>query len=460
MKTFDAIIIGAGQAGVPLAKKLAAAGWKVALVEKQFVGGTCVNYGCTPTKTLIASGRIAYLVANAAKWGVDVSNYSINMPVVKKRKDDLVNAFRNGSEKQLLKSDKITLLYGTASFVNAQTVAVKLNDGGEEQLTANKIFINTGARIAIPEIDGLDTIPYLTSTTILDLEQVPEHLLIVGGSYVALEFGQLYRRLGSKVTILENATTFLPREDDDVAEEIKKILEEDGIIVHVRSNMQKLEKETSGNIKATVSTDGKTTTIDCSHLLVAVGRPPQTDGLELQNAGVTTDVHGAIQVNEQLETNVPGIYALGDVKGGPAFTHIAYNDFVIVAQNILENTHLSTKNRPVPYCMFTDPQLGRIGISEKEAKKKGIDYRVAKLPMTRVARANETDETRGFMKAIVDPQTKRILGAAILGIEGGEIMSVLQMAMMGGITYDTIRDCVFAHPTLSESLDNLFAQIE
>jgi pyruvate/2-oxoglutarate dehydrogenase complex dihydrolipoamide dehydrogenase (E3) component len=321
-------------------------------------------------------------------------------------------------------------------------------------------FINTGCKTIVPDIEGLDDIDYLTSTSILELDKVPEHLLVIGGNYIGLEFGQMFRRFGSKVTILEKSGRIVPREDEDISAELTKILEAEDITIRTNAVTTRFKKKEGGKITATITRGGKEEKIKCSHVLVAVGRAPQTEALNLSKAGVETDERGNIKVNPQLETNVKGIYALGDVKGGPAFTHISYNDYTIVYRNLIEGTNYNTKDRPVPYCMFTDPQLGRVGLSETDAKKQGLNIKVAKLPMSRVARAIETGDTRGFMKAIVDADTKKILGVAVLGQEGGEIMSVLQMAMEGGITHDRIRYCVFAHPLYSESLNNLFMTIE
>lgn len=460
MKTYDAIIIGAGQAGVPLAKKLAKAGWNTALIEKRFIGGTCVNDGCMPTKTMISSGRVAHLVAKSKNWGIITNTLSVDMPAIKKRKDDIVISSRDGSKKGLEETAGLDLVCGEASFCGFKKIIVNLNDGGTEELTADKIFIDTGAKPQIPDIEGLHEIDYLTSTTILDLEIVPEHLLIIGASYISLELGQLFQRLGSTVTILESGQQFLEREDDDVADAMKKILEEDGITIHVKAKAKKLQNLPDKSIEATVEIDGISQTMTCSHLLVAVGRIPQTKNLNLDKTNVETDKKGYITVNDKLETVVPGMYALGDVKGGPAFTHISYNDYIIVYQNLLQHGNCSIKDRLVPYCMFTDPQLGRVGITEKEAQEQGLNVKIAKLTMDHVGRARATNEMRGFMKAIVDATTRKILGAAVLGVEGGEIMSVLQMAMMGGITSEQIRFAVFAHPTFSESLNNLFMTIE
>lgn len=460
MKQYDAIVIGAGQAGGPLAKKLAEAGKKTAIIEKRWVGGTCVNDGCTPTKTMVASAKMAYLAANSWPLGVKIKRFSVDLPRIKKRKDDIVHQAREGNQKGIEKTQNLDLLFGEASFTADKTILVKLKSGREKELKADLVFINTGAQPAVPDIEGLEDIGYLNSTTIMDLDQVPEHLLVLGGNYIGLEFGQMFRRFGSKVTILEKSDRIVAHEDKDISDALTQILEEEAITIHPNATALKFKKKKGGKIVATIDKAGKEQKISCSHVLVAVGRVPQSDALNLPNVGVKTDEHKHILVNDKLETNVKGIYALGDVKGGPAFTHISYNDYTIVYRNLVKKENLSTNDRPVPYCMFTDPQLGRIGLSETEAKQQGIKYKVAKLPMAHVARAIETGDTRGFMKALVDPDTKKILGAAVLGQEGGEIMTVLQMAMMGDITYEQIRYCVFAHPLYAESLNNLFLGLE
>jgi len=459
MKTYDAIIIGAGQAGIPLARKLAKAGMKTAIIEKRLVGGTCINDGCTPTKTWVASAKAIYIAQNADKLGLHIRDYSVNMPAIKKRKDEIVAQFRGGAQHGLEDTKGVDLIFGEAVFTGKKTISISLNDGGEEELTADKIFINAGAKTAIPDIEGLDTIDYLTSTSILELNAVPENLLIIGASYISMEFGQMFGRFGSKVTMLEQAKRILPREDEDIAEEMVKILEAEHIKIYTGAKATRFKK-VGDHIEAEIIIGDKKHVFTYSHVLVAAGRVPQTEALELKAAGVETDERGYIKVNDKLETNIKGIYALGDVKGGPAFTHIAYNDYTIVYRNVVEKAKLSIKDRLVPYCMFTDPPLGRVGISEAEAQRQGLKYQVAKLPMAHVARATETGDTRGFMKAVVDAKTKKVLGVAVLGQEGGEIMSVLQMAMAGGITYEEIRYMVFAHPTYSESLNNLFMTLE
>lgn len=459
MTKYDAIIIGSGQGGTPLAKKLAAANWKVALVERKWVGGTCVNIGCTPTKTMIASGRIAHLIKRSADFGIHTHGCTVDIEEVLKRKNGVVVNFRESNVKSLRKQPNLDLIIGNAAFSGPKEVTVVNEDGATEIITAEKIFINTGLRTALPAVTGLDEINYLTSTSIMNLMEIPSHLVILGGSYIALEFGQLYRRLGSEVTILERGAHFLSREDEDIAGELKKILEEEGIKILTDTNIAEIAYSGKGT-QVKIRTGGREHLLTGSHVLVAAGREPDTTGLNPAVAGITLDSKGFIQVNDKLETSVPGIYALGDVKGGPAFTHISYHDHLIVYKNLVEKGNESITGRLLTYCMFTDPELGRVGLSEKQAREKGIRIKVATLPMTSVARGIETGETRGLLKAVVDSDSKRILGAAILAPEGGELMSVLQMAMLGGLTYEQLRDNVFAHPTFSEALNSLFMTLD
>lgn len=460
MSQYDAIVVGAGQAGVPLAAALAKAGRRTALVEREHVGGTCVNEGCTPTKTIIASGRVAHLAGRAGDYGVQVGPVSIDLGKVRQRKRDIVHSFRSGSERRLAETEGLDLIFGEACFSGPKTLEVALNGGGSRSIGAERIFLNTGARPTIPRIEGIDSVPVLTSTTILELDQVPEHLLVLGGGYIGLEFGQLYRRFGSQVTIINRGKRLLSREDDDVADAVAEILREDGLEVLLETRAVRVERRGDDGIELTVEGPDGSRILRGSHLLAATGRTPNTDKLDLAVAGVRVGERGSIPVNDRLETNVAGIYALGDVNGGPAFTHISYDDFRILRTNLIDGGNATTTGRLVPYALFIDPQLGRVGLSEQEAREQGRDFRVAKLPMSHVARALEVDETRGFMKAIVDAGTKRILGAAVLGLEGGEIMSALQIAMMGKLPYTALRDAVFAHPTLCESLNNLFMSLD
>lgn len=458
MEKFDVIIIGAGQAGNPLSQKFASAGKKTALIEEKYVGGTCINVGCTPTKTMIASAEVAYLSGRAKDYGVKGSKVSVDLKIVRQRKDKIVASFRGGSEQQIKKSGAV-LIYGQASFSGPETMDIQLNDGGVRQLTAKIIIINTGARPGIPVLDGLEKIPFLNSSSIMELETIPDHLLVLGGGYVAVEFGQMFRRFGSRVTIIQQSNQLLAREDPDVADALCAILREDGIDVLLDSNASSISQDPKGIISLNVKTPQGKRTLAGSHLLVATGRVPNTDRLNLTSAGIETDQRGNIRTNPRLETNVPGIYAVGDVNGGPAFTHIAYDDFRILNSNLLESGSASTQGRFVPYVLFTDPQLGRIGLTEIEARKAGLNFQVVKMPMKNVARAIEIDRTRGFLKALVETDSKQILGAAFLGFEGGELMSMIEIAMMGKVLYTTLRDGIFAHPTLAESLNNLFAKV-
>jgi len=458
---YDAIVIGAGQAGGPLATALARAGRRTALVEREHVGGTCVNEGCTPTKTMVASARVAHLARRAADYGVHTGPVTIDMATVRQRKRAIVESFRGGSQRRIEATDGVDLLFGAASFGGAQTLDVRLNDGGARQISAGLIIINAGARPSLPQIAGIADVPYLNSTTIMELGEVPAHLLVIGGGYIGLEFGQMFRRFGSQVTVIQRGPKLLAREDDDVADAVAEIMRQDGIELLLDSEAPRVARAADGAIALTVrAKDGAERVIAGSHLLVAAGRTPNSDTLNLPAAGVRADKHGFIEVSERLETNVPGIYALGDIKGGPAFTHISYDDFRILRANLIEGGAASTRDRLVPYTVFIDPQLGRVGLSEAEARAQGRAVRVARLPMTSVARALEVDETRGFMKALVDADTNQILGAAVLGIEGGEIMSALQIAMLGRLPYTALRDGVFAHPTLAESLNNLFMALD
>jgi pyruvate/2-oxoglutarate dehydrogenase complex dihydrolipoamide dehydrogenase (E3) component len=459
MDHYDAIIIGSGQAGNPLAKAFAKAGRKTALIERAYIGGSCVNYGCTPTKTMFNSARVAYLARRAPDYGVHHGDVAVNMAEVRERKQKVVESFRNAGLRGLEQTENVTLFRGDAHFTGAHAIEVNQTDGQKRRLTSAAIFINTGGRPATPLIEGLNEVPMLDSTSIMELNEVPKHLLVLGGGYIGLEFGQMFRRFGSDVTIVHRAGQLLCREDPDVAGAVLKIMEEDGIEVLLNTETVRVRRNET-RIELTVRPADGEKTLSGTHLLVAVGRKPNTEDLNLSAAGIETDAQGNIKVNNKLETNVTGIYALGDVKGGPAFTHISYDDYRIIRTNLLDGGNATTDGRLVPYTVFIDPQLGRIGISEAEAKEKNLEIRIAKLEMTGVARAIEMSETRGFMKAIVDADTNQILGAAVLGVEGGELMSMFEIAMMGKLPYTGLRDAIFAHPTLAESLNNLFMAID
>ncbi len=458
---YDAIVIGSGQGGTPLAKALAAAGRKTAIIEWEHVGGTCVNVGCTPTKTMVASARVAYLARRAADYGVRAGRIAVDMAKVRQRKRTIVNSWRDGGQRRLEKTEGLTLLMGEAHFISPKSIEVAVNKGGTRLLSADSIFINVGDRPSRPPVPGLDSVQFLDSTSIMELGKVPEHLLVCGGGYIGLEFGQMFRRFGSKVTIVQRHRHVLDREDPDVSEAVEKILREDGITVLLEAeDLQVARAKGGGGIRLSVQTSKSRAprTLTGSHLLVAAGRVPNTDRLNLAAAGVETDPSGFIKVNERLETNVPGIYALGDAKGGPAFTHISYDDFRIVETNLLKEGSATTRGRFVPYTVFIDPELGRVGMTETEARSQGREIQVFKMPMGSVARAIEMDEPRGLMKVVTDAATKEILGCAMLGVFGGEMMSIVELAMMGRLPYTALRDAIFAHPTLAEALNNLFDQ--
>jgi pyruvate/2-oxoglutarate dehydrogenase complex dihydrolipoamide dehydrogenase (E3) component len=371
-----------------------------------------------------------------------------------------VDSFRNSGQRRIEATDGLDLIFGEASFTGPRTLAVRTNDGETLELVADTAFINAGARPANPPIEGLDDVPALNSTSIMELDVLPEHLLVLGGSYVGLEFAQMFRRFGSKVTVVQRGGQLMGREDADVAEAVAEILREDGIEVLLGTHTRRAARDEDGKIVLTVDSSEGGRTLQGSHLLVAVGRPPNTETLNLEAAGIVRDKRGFIDANERLETSAPGVYALGDVKGGPAFTHISYDDFRIIRTNLLEGGSATIADRQVPYVMFIDPQLGRIGLSEQEARDQGRDVLTAKMPMDYVSRAVELGETRGFMKAVVDAETDQILGCTVLGIEGGEIMAMIQIAMLGNLPYTVLRDAVFAHPTLAESLNALFSRVE
>jgi pyruvate/2-oxoglutarate dehydrogenase complex dihydrolipoamide dehydrogenase (E3) component len=456
---YQAIVIGSGQGGTPLCQALAKAGWRTALVEREYVGGTCVNVGCTPTKTMVASGRVAYLAHRGTDYGVHTGRITVDMKRVRRRKRDIVKMFREGNEKHIGQTKNLDLIYGEAAFAGSKSLLVHLKNGKQRNFTADRIFINAGCRPGIPSLDGLREVPFLDSTSIMELAAVPRHLLVLGGGYVGLEFAQLFQRLGSSVTVVHRSGQLLRGEDADVAEEVAAILKQDGVTILLNAKAERVQKAGS-QIKLAVRTGKTSRTISGSHLLVATGRVPNTDSLNAAATGLATDDRGFLKVNGKLETNVEGVYALGDIKGGPAFTHISYDDFRIIRTNLIEKGSATTEGRLVPYTVFIDPQLGRVGLSEADARAQNKNIRVAKMPMSWVARALEVDETRGFMKAVVDAETNQILGASVLGIEGGEIMSQIQLAMMGKLPYTTLYNATFAHPTLAESLNNLFTHFE
>ena len=402
---YDAVVIGSGQGGSPLAGALAAAGRKTAIIEREHVGGTCINEGCTPTKTMVASAKVAYLDRRSADYGVQNGPVDVDMVEVRQRKRDIVDTFRGGSEQRLEDAENLDLLMGEASFTGPKELEVRFDDGETIQLSAENVFINVGARPGGVPVEGIDDVPALTSTTIMELDEVPEHLLVLGGGYVGLEFAQMFQRFGSEVTIVQRGPQLLSREDADIAKAVAEILDEDGVEVLLGTEAQSVRQEESGGIQLTVNGPDGERTLSGSHLLVAAGRPPNTDLLNLEAAGVETDKRGFVEVDEKLETNVPGVYTLGDAKGGPAFTHISYNDYQVIEANLLDEGTCDDLRPPGALHGLYGPAARAGGLSEAEAREQGRDVRVATMPMSYVARALEMDESRGMMKAVVDDDT-------------------------------------------------------
>jgi pyruvate/2-oxoglutarate dehydrogenase complex dihydrolipoamide dehydrogenase (E3) component len=456
---FDALILGSGQAGKPLAGALANAGWKTVLVEREFVGGTCINFGCTPTKTMVASARVAHLARRGADYGVRTGPIAIDMGKVVERKRAIVERFRNYGEQRLRQTKNLDLVYGSARFLDARTVEVALRDGGTRTMTAGKIVINTGGRPAVPPVPGLSDVPFLDSTSIMELREVPRHLLVLGGGFIGLEFAQMFRRFGAEVTVLEGAPRLAARDDEDVGRALREVLEQDGLRIECGAVAERVDGR-AGDIAVTYRQDGASHTVRGTHLMVSTGRRPNTDDLNLAAAGVTVDRAGFVTVDDTLQTSVAGIYAAGDVKGGPAFTHVSYDDFRILRDRWVRNLDARVGDRLVPNTVFTDPQLASVGINETTARARGLDIRVARIGMSGIARALETDESRGFLKVIVDAKSDQILGCTVFGIEGGEIMSMLQIAMMGKLPYTVLKEAIFAHPTLAEGLNNVFLALD
>ncbi len=455
MTSFDAIIIGAGQAGPPLAGRLTAAGMSVAFIERKLFGGTCVNTGCMPTKTLVASAYAAHLVHRATEYGVVVASPAqVDMPKVKARADAISANSRSAIEKALRSMPRCTVFHGHAQFETPNVVRVN-----QEQLTSSRIFIDVGGRALVPDMPGIGDVKYLTNTSILALDHVPQHLVIVGGSYVGLEFAQMHRRFGAEVTVIERAPRLIAREDEDVSDEVRHIFEREGITVHTDATCIGLAPNALGVAVTVECADGPPEYVG-SHVLLAVGRRPNTDDLGLDKAGVATDSKGYITVNDDLSTNVPGIWALGDCNGRGAFTHTAYNDFEIVAANLLDGERRTVRDRVPAYALYIDPPLGRVGITEAQARTSGRRLLVGKRPMSRVGRAIEKDETQGFMKVVVDVDTRKILGAAILGTGGDEAIHGVLDIVNAGVSYDVLQRAVPIHPTVSELIPTLLAEMK
>jgi pyruvate/2-oxoglutarate dehydrogenase complex dihydrolipoamide dehydrogenase (E3) component len=454
MADYDAIVIGTGQSGPALTRRLVAAGWKVAIIERKLFGGTCVNTGCTPTKTLVASAYAAHLARRSAEYGVTINGpIGVDMKKVKARKDAIAGASSKGVERSLKTLKGCTVYEGHARFNGPKEVKV-----GDETLRADRIFINVGGRAVVPPIPGLDQVPYLTNSSMMDVDFLPRHLIVLGGSYIGLEFAQIYRRFGSEVTVIELAPHLIPREDEDVSQAVAGFLKDEGIDIRINSKVVGVKKQ-GNDIAVSVATDGKQSQVAGSHLLLAIGRRPNTDDLGLDKAGIATDPRGYIEVDDQLRTNVPGIWALGDCNGRGAFTHTSWNDFEIVAADLLDNDLRRVSDRITAYALYTDPPLGRAGMTETEVRKSGRAALIATMAMEDVSRAYEKGETKGFMKILVDQETKQILGASLLGVSGDEVIHCILDVMYAKAPSTVLRRAMHIHPTVSEFIPTMLEDL-
>ena len=452
---FDAIVIGTGQSGPSLAQRLTAEGRKTAIIERKLFGGTCVNVGCVPTKALVASARAAHMARRGAEFGVRLPGpVAMDMERVKARKDEIVARSNQGLTDWLENMERLTVFRGHARFIDANTVEVN-----GEQLQAKWIFINTGGRAAVPDLEGLGEVDYLTNSSMMEIDFLPEHLIIVGGSYIGLEFAQMYRRFGARVTVVERGDRLIGRDDEDVSAAVKHILEDEGVEFLLDAECISVHKRGDGVVVG-ADCDTGDREVAGSHVLLAVGRRPNSDDLGIEQAGVERDARGYIKVDDQLRTNVPGIWALGDVNGQGAFTHTSYNDYEIIVANLFDNDPRRVRDRILCYGLFIDPPLGRVGMTEAQVRASGRDALVGRMPMTRVGRARERGETQGFMKVLVDAQTERLLGAAILGIRGDDVVHSLIDLMYADAPYTVIQRAVHIHPTLSELVPTLLGDLK
>jgi pyruvate/2-oxoglutarate dehydrogenase complex dihydrolipoamide dehydrogenase (E3) component len=454
---FDAIVIGTGQGGSPLAVRLGENGRKTAVIERAAFGGTCVNVGCTPTKSYVASARTAHVARHAAAHGVQIAGeISVDLARVKARKDEIIGQSRRGVEKWLRGANNVSVFTGHARFTGAHRVSIEAQDGqSAQELEAPHIFINTGTRAIVPPIPGVEGVRYFTNSSLLDLTTLPEHLVVCGASYVALEFAQVFRRFGSRVTVIVRGERVLSREDADFAKGVQDVLQREGVEFRFGANPARLEPLSGDGTAVRIHFAGDAPALDASHLLFATGRRPNTDDLGLEDASIATDRHGIIPVDGELRTSVPGVWAIGDVNGRGAFTHTSYDDFQVVAANLLENARCSVDGRIMVSAVFVDPPLARVGLSEEDVRKSGKKALIARMPMSRVGRARERGETDGFMKVLVDPDTKKILGAGILGIEGDEAIHTFIDIMAADAPYTTLQRAMHIHPTISELIPTL-----
>ena len=461
IESYQVIVLGGGKGGKTLAIELGQKGVKTALIERsaEMIGGSCINVACIPTKTLITSAGAAQAARRAGDLGVHTGEVAVDWPAVRRRAEGVVSAMRAMNHKNLTSAASLDFILGNGRFVGPRVIEVSEANGVVRQLTAEKIFINTGTRPARPNIPGLNEVGALNSESIQRLNELPDHLVVLGGSYVALEFAQMFRHFGSKVTVLERAPQLFKKEDADVVEVLGGVLREVGIEIELNCSFERVEKEGKG-IAVVLTTNGKPIRVSGSHLLVALGRTPNTEELNLAAAGVETDKRGFVKVNERLETSADGIWAMGDVNGGPQFTHVSLDDYRIVKANVFGEEKRTTVDRLVPFTLFTEPELARVGLTENEARQKGLDIFVAKLPVAAIPRAKTMSETRGFIKVVIDVKTNQILGAAILSIEAGEMLGTVQMAMIAGLPFTALRDAVLSHPTMVEGFNNLQRRAE
>ena len=451
---YDAVIVGSGQGGNPLAFRLADSGWSVALIEEKNLGGTCINVGCTPTKTMVHRAQVAHYARNGSRWGINAASVSVDLARIVAQKDEVVLSFRGGQQRRVDERKNLRLYRGHARFAGPHQLKI-----GDDSLESEKIFIDVGGRPDVPAIPGLREVPFLTNESLTELTAIPEHLLILGGGYIGLEFGQMFLRYGSRVTVIHRGPQIISREDPEIAAELQKALEAEGMQFVLNAHPKGVQQK-NGATTLSYKLPAGAATVSGSHLLVATGRIPNTDDLGLDRAGIALNKDGSIKVNNKLETNVPGVWALGDCKGGPAFTHVSYNDFQIVYGNLVQGKNLSTENRIVPYCVFTDPQLGGAGLTEKEARSKGYKLKIGKYPMSYVARAIERGETAGLMKIVVDASNDRILGASILASEGGELVQILGAVMLANQPYTLLKGAIYIHPTLAEGFFGLMDDVK
>jgi pyruvate/2-oxoglutarate dehydrogenase complex dihydrolipoamide dehydrogenase (E3) component len=457
IERFQNVVLGGGEAGKYIAWELARSGQRVAVVEKGLIGGSCPNIACLPSKNVIHSAKVVELVRHAAEFGLRIGPWTLDMAGVRQRKREMVDGLI-AIHKARFAANGLEFILGEGRFVAPKTIEVRLAQGGTRRLEAERVFLNLGTHAAVPDIRGLSGAAPLTHIEALELDRLPAHLIVLGGGYVGLEMAQAFRRFGSRVTVIEQAPQLAPREDPDVTEAVHAIFADDGIDVILEAAIDAIDRRSGDQVRVRLRTPAGEQKIDGSDLLVAAGRTPNTRGIGLESAGVELDLRGYVKVNERLETTAPGVWAMGECAGSPQFTHVAYDDFRVVRDNLAGRSR-TTRDRLIPYCMFIDPELGRVGLGEAEAKRRGIAVRVARLPMSSVLRARTIGETRGFMKVLIDAHSDRILGFTMLGAGAGEVIAAVQTAMLAGLPYTGLSDAILTHPTMAEGLGVLLAGV-